>query len=102
MFGKFGVFLPNIGKSSRRAVFEFCQSLAKFHEICQPLAKRNPAAEWRLARGRGKRARCEVKAVPGERPQKQTPKEQTRTQTTPEQSILLSASRRWNRIVENS
>jgi hypothetical protein len=46
-------FLPNIGKSTRRAVFGFCQTLAKLLENCQTLAKREPVAEWRLAAGRG-------------------------------------------------
>jgi hypothetical protein len=31
--------LPNIGKSTRRAIFKFCQPLAKSKENCQALAK---------------------------------------------------------------
>ena len=41
MFGKNGPNLPNIGKSIRRAIFKFCQPLAKSEEICQALAKRS-------------------------------------------------------------
>ena len=42
MFGKNGPNLPNIGKTSRRADFAFCQALAKIGQICQTLA--NPSA----------------------------------------------------------
>jgi hypothetical protein len=42
MFGKNGPNLPNIGKISRRAVFAFCQTLAKNRQICQTLA--NPVS----------------------------------------------------------
>jgi hypothetical protein len=40
MFGKSWRFLPRFGKSTRRARFSFCQTLAKSDEICQGLAKR--------------------------------------------------------------
>ena len=40
MFGKIAPFLPSIGKTIRRTVFNFCQTLAKLHEICQTLALR--------------------------------------------------------------
>jgi hypothetical protein len=50
MFGKIGSFLPNIGKSIRRAVFNFCQTLAKSREICQTLAKvQKPCGEIRIS-----------------------------------------------------
>jgi hypothetical protein len=39
MFGKKRVLLPSIGKSTRRALFPFCQTLAKSGRICQALAK---------------------------------------------------------------
>ncbi|MBQ7251781.1 MAG: hypothetical protein IJS32_04180 [Kiritimatiellae bacterium] len=39
MFGKNGPILPDIGKTTRRAVSGFCQTLAKMARFCQTLAK---------------------------------------------------------------
>ena len=57
MFGKNAWILPNIGKTTRRAIFNFCQTLAKFAQICQTLAKRIPRAAGGVYSVRPRRAR---------------------------------------------